>query len=125
MSLLYINENGATIGIEGNYCTVKQKDESKRLFPIESLDGITIMGQSQMTTQCSEECMQRGIPVSYFSKGGKYFGRLISTGHVNVERQRKQCALYDTDFAVMLAIKILSAKIKNQSVVLRRYEAKV
>ena len=122
MSLLYINENGATIGIEGNYCTVKQKDESKRLFPIESLDGITIMGQSQMTTQCSEECMQRGIPVSYFSKGGKYFGRLISTGHVNVERQRKQCALYDTDFAVMLAIKILSAKIKNQSVVLRRYE---
>lgn len=52
MSLLYINESGATIGIEGNYCTVKQKDGSKRLLPIESLDGITIMGQSQMTTQC-------------------------------------------------------------------------
>ena len=66
------------------------------MLPIESLDGITIMGQSHMTTQCAEECMQRGIPVSYFSKGGKYFGRLISTGHVNVERQRKQCALYDT-----------------------------
>ena len=66
--------------------------------------------------------MQRGIPVSYFSKGGKYFGRLISTGHVNVERQRKQCALYDTGFAVELAMKILSAKIKNQSVVLHRYE---
>ena len=122
MSLLYIDESGATIGIEANYCTVKQKDGLKRLLPIESLDGITIMGQSQMTTQCSEECMRRGIPVSYFSKGGKYFGRLISTGHVNVERQRKQCALYDTDFAVTLAMKILSAKIKNQSVVLRRYE---
>lgn len=122
MSLLYVNDSGATIGIEGNCCTVKQKDGSKRMLPIESLDGITIMGQSQMTTQCAEECMQRGIPVSYFSKGGKYFGRLISTGHVNVERQRKQCALYDTGFAVELAMKILSAKIKNQSVVLRRYE---
>lgn len=43
-----------------------------------------------MTTQCAEECMSRGIPVSYFSKGGKYFGRLISTGHVNVSRQRKE-----------------------------------
>lgn len=122
MSLLYVNDSGATIGIEGNCCTVKQKDGSKRMLPIESLDGITIMGQSQMTTQCAEECMQRGIPVSYFSKGGKYFGRLISTGHVNVERQRKQCALYDTGFAVELAMKILSAKIKNQSVVLHRYE---
>lgn len=122
MSLLYVNDSGATIGIEGNCCTVKQKDGSKRMLPIESLDGITIMGQSHMTTQCAEECMQRGIPVSYFSKGGKYFGRLISTGHVNVERQRKQCALYDTGFAVELAMKILSAKIKNQSVVLRRYE---
>ena len=58
MSLLYVNDSGATIGIEGNCCTVKQKDGSKRMLPIESLDGITIMGQSQMTTQCAEECMQ-------------------------------------------------------------------
>lgn len=45
MSLLYVNDSGATIGIEGNCCTVKQKDGSKRMLPIESLDGITIMGQ--------------------------------------------------------------------------------
>lgn len=122
MGFLYVNENGATIGVEANQCTVNYKDGMKRLIPIESLDGITIMGRSQMTTQCAEECMSRGIPVSYFSKGGKYFGRLISTGHVNVSRQRKQSALYDTEFAATLAMKILCAKIKNQSVVLRRYE---
>ena len=29
MSLLYVNDSGATIGIEGNCCTVKQKDGSK------------------------------------------------------------------------------------------------
>ena len=46
MSLLYVNDSGATIGIEGNCCTVKQKDGSKRMLPIESLDGITIMGLS-------------------------------------------------------------------------------
>lgn len=107
-----MNENGATIGVEANQCTVNYKDGMKRLIPIESLDGITIMGRSQMTTQCAEECMSRGIPVSYFSKGGKYFGRLISTGHVNVSRQRKQSALYDTEFAATLAMKILCAKIK-------------
>lgn len=122
MSYLYVNENGAVIGIEGNQCTVKYKDGMKRLIPIESLEGITIMGSSQVTTACTEECLKRGISLSYFSKGGTYFGRLHSTGHVNTEHQRKQCQLYDSQFALELARKIISAKLKNQSVVLRRYE---
>lgn len=122
MSLLYVNDNGAVIGIEGNQCTVKYPDGLKRSIPIESLEAITVMGMSQMTTQCVETCMSRGIPVAYFSKGGHYFGRVQSTGHVNAQRQRKQASLYDTEFSRELGRKILRAKLKNQSVVLRRYE---
>ena len=55
MSLLYINENGAVIGIDGCRCTIKYADGIKRSLPIESLEAITIMGKSQMTTQCTEE----------------------------------------------------------------------
>lgn len=76
MSYLYVNENGAVIGIEGNQCTVKYKDGMKKLIPIEILEGITILGKSQITIACTEECLKRGISVSYFSKGGTYFGRL-------------------------------------------------
>ncbi len=122
MSLLFVNENSASIGIEENRCYVQYSDGLKKIVPIETLEGITIMGHSQMTTQCVQECLKRGIPVSYFSKGGKYFGRLQSTGHINAERQRKQCLLYETGFAVGLAKSIVRAKLKNQMVVLRRYE---
>ena len=52
MTLLYVNENGALIGIEGNKCVAKYKDGMKTFIPIESLEGITIMGQSQVTTKC-------------------------------------------------------------------------
>lgn len=83
------------------------------MIPIESLEGITLLGQSQVTTQCMEECMRRGIPLAYFSKGGTYFGRLQSTGHVNTKRQRKQSSLYDTEFALELGKRILSAKIRK------------
>ena len=79
MGLLYVNENGAQIGYEANKCVVNYKDGLKKLIPIESLEGITIMGQSQMTAKCTEECLKRGIPVVYFSKGGVYFGRVMST----------------------------------------------
>lgn len=122
MSLLFVNENKATISIEGNRCCVKYADGMKKIVPIETLESITIMGHAQMTTQCVQECLKRGIVVSYFSKGGSYFGRLQPTGHVNAERQRKQSALYDTEFALDIAKNIVRAKLKNQIVVLRRYE---
>lgn len=122
MSLLYVNEDGAVVGIEANRCTIKYKDGLKRSIPIESLEGVTLLGKVQVTTSCAEEFLKRGISVSYFSKGGSYFGRLQSTGHVNTVRQRMQCQLYDTDFALELGRKILSAKVKNQIVVLRRYQ---
>ena len=38
---------------------------------------------------------------------------------------RKQSALYDTDFAMKLGQKIFECKVKNQSVVLHRYEKAV
>ena len=117
-----MNEDGSTVGIDSNQCVVKYADGMKKAIPIESLEGITIMGYTQVTAQCMVRCFKMGIPICYFSRGGSYFGRLQSTGHVNVERQRQQCKLYDTEFALELARKILRAKIKNQGVVLRRYE---
>lgn len=122
MAFLYVDEDGSTVGIEKNQCIVKYSDGMKKAVPIESLEGITIMGYTQVTAQCTTRCFKMGIPICYVSKGGTYFGRLQSTGHVNVERQRQQCKLYNTEFALELARKILRAKIKNQSVVLKRYE---
>lgn len=105
MSLLFVNEDSAVVGIEANRFFVKYADGMKKMVPAETLEGITIMGRA-----------------SYFSKGGKYFGHLQSTGHVNVARQRLQCALYDTPFALELSKRIICSKLKNQMVVLRRYE---
>ena len=100
-----------------------QYDESCcKKIPIETLDSVSIFSKAQMTTQCTEECLKRGIPVAYYSKLGRYFGRLESTGHIKVERQRMQAKLYDSEFAVELGKQILEAKIKNQEVVLQRYK---
>lgn len=122
MSYLYVNEDGVVVSIEENRCTAKYKDGMIKYMPIEALEGIVIMGRSQLTTYCMEQCLERGINVSFFSKSGRYFGRLHSTGHVKTDRQRRQCELYDSQFAIDLSKRIISAKLKNQEVVLRRYE---
>ena len=64
MSLLYVNDSGATIGIEGNCCTVKQKDGSKRMLPIESLDGITIYKATMTSRNINPMETKSAIPFS-------------------------------------------------------------
>lgn len=121
MSILYVNDNKAKISIRENQVIVDYADGMQRRIPVETLDALTILGKPQMTTQFIETCLQKGMNVNFFSKGGKYFGRLMSTGHVKAPLQRRQAALYDTEFALQLSRNIIGAKIRNQRVVLRRY----
>ncbi len=123
MSYLYINEPGTVLGYEGNCFTVSYKDGLLRKIPSEALEGISVFGRVQVTSKCVEECLKRGIDVSYYSSSGSYFGRLISTNHVSTFRQRQQVRLTDDeDFKLELARKVVRAKLNNQAVVLRRYQ---
>ena len=121
MSYLFVNAHGASINYDSNYVVVKYGQESERKIPVENLEAIYIFTSAQITSQCVVQCLKRGINISYYSKSGAYFGRLHSTGHVNVKRQRKQAALADTEFSLELARNILCRKIHNQKIVLKRY----
>lgn len=122
MSVLFVQESDAVISVAANQCVVKSAGQVLQKIPLETLESITILGRASMTTPCVQEMLKKGISVTYFSAGGRYFGRLQSTEHVNTERQRRQCELYNTPFALDLSRRLVMAKIKNQSVVLRRYE---
>lgn len=120
MSYLYVSEQGSVIGYEGHRFEVRCKDGLLKSVPAETLESIEVFGNIQLTTQCMAECLKRGLMVVFYSANGAYFGRLISTNHVNVERQRLQAVLSE-DFKTDIAKNIIWAKIKNQSVILRRY----
>ena len=120
MSYLYVNEQGAVISYESCRFRVKYKNDMLKSVPAETMETIQVFGNVQLTTQCMQECLKRGINVVFYSANGAYYGRLISTNHVNVHRQRIQAAL-SMDFKMILAKNIVRAKISNQIVILRRY----
>lgn len=64
MSLLYIDEDEAKIGIQEHRFHIEYPDGLVRKIPVESVDSITILGNSRLTTQCIKECLQRGIAVA-------------------------------------------------------------
>lgn len=122
MSYLYVCEQGATIGITENRFQVKYKDGMVKSIPAETLEVIEVFGKIQITTQCVTECLKRGVNILFYSTQGAYFGRLISTNHVNVQRQRMQEKVTeDKQFRLDFSRCIINAKIRNQIVVLRRY----
>lgn len=77
MGYLYVTESSAKVTFEENSFYVKKKDNSTTRIPAETLESISFFGNPQMTTQCMQQCMKRGIPVSFYSKGGQYFRRLF------------------------------------------------
>ena len=121
MSHLYIDETGIVLNVQGNRLKINYPDGQQKELPLEMVDGITMLSPVQMSAKCIQVCLQRDIPVMFYSKGGKYVGMLHSMEHVNAERQRMQCALYDTDFSIDFSRIIISGKIKNQEVRLYRY----
>lgn len=90
MSFVYVVDEGPKVGIDGGVIHITRKDGTITKFPKETVETIALFGNIQMTTQCTRFCLERGIRVSYFSKRGAYFGCLLSTGHVNIQRQKRQ-----------------------------------
>ncbi len=120
MASVYVTEYGAVLGKRYGRLTVSVRRQELLSMPFEQVDGIYILGSAMLTSQAYVECLTRGICVTFLSKGGHYFGRLISTNHVNTARQRMQCELYHAPFALILSKAIVSAKIHNQSAMLYR-----
>ena len=93
-----------------------------RSVPKQTVESITVFGNAVLSTQCIQICLINGISVSFFSGKGKYFGRLESTVHHKVEVLEQQIDIFrDSQFSLELCKRIVSAKIRNQEVVLRRY----
>lgn len=122
MSFLYIYERGAKIGVQNN-CVLVESDNLKRTLPIEGVENVIIFGDASLSSKCVKHFMERDINLTWLSSRGQFYGRLESTRNVNIHRQRRQFACgEDEEFCLALAKKIISAKVKNQITILRRYQ---
>lgn len=124
LSYVYITEEGAHIQKKGGRFLVSRNLEIMFEIPEETLEGLVLIGSVQISSQAIISLLQLGIPVTWISHTGKFFGRLESTSHVNVFKQQKQIFLQDTDFSLQMSQKVVLAKVHNQLIVLQRQARK-
>lgn len=121
MSHVYITEDGARISKRGGYFVLSRCSEVLFEVPEETLESLTLIGRVELSSGATEQLLQKGIPVTWLSKGGYFFGRLESTRHCNAVKQAKQVVLTGGPLYLSMGKSMIKAKVHNQQVLLRRY----
>ncbi|MBK7931777.1 MAG: CRISPR-associated endonuclease Cas1 [Bryobacterales bacterium] len=125
MAHLYITEQGAVLRKSGDRFLVEREDQILADLPYHKLEQVALFGNIQVTTQAMAELLEKGIRLSFFSRGGRYRGALSQDSGRSVDDRLRQFEIYkDPAVSLAFARRILSAKIANGLEVLRRAAAR-
>ena len=110
---LHIVSPKARVGRSSNTIVLTIEDE-KQKFPIEDLDSVVIHGSGQVTTQALHLLSSRGVPVQWYSAGGKFMAGTQSVSGRVRQRIRQFTALTDPDVCLRLTKATIVAKAESQ-----------
>jgi CRISPR-associated endonuclease Cas1/CRISPR-associated protein Cas4 len=118
---VYVQQPGARVSKDGDCLKILDHDEVLSEARIVETSHLVVFGQVQVSTQVVHELCQRGIPISYLSTGGWFYGLTTGMTHKNVELRRRQyAAAADPARCLSLARRFVQVKIANCRTMLRR-----
>jgi len=118
---LYLNTQGFRVGKSGEVLQVKDKDKTVQEVRIGEVCQVNLLGNIQISTQAVQSLCEAGVPVSYFSMGGYFYGITTGLNTKNVALRRSQFRLADSEwFPLSLARVLVAGKIRNQRTMLQR-----
>jgi len=118
---VYLNTQGFRVGKSGEMLQVKEKDTVRQQLRLHEINQINLFGNIQISTQALQTLCEAGIPVTYFSQGGWFYGITQGLQTKNVFLRVTQFRLREeTWFRLRLARALVAAKIRNQRTLLMR-----
>ena len=118
---LYVQARGAKVAKSGETLVVTIDDEKVATARLAETSQVVLMGSIYVTAPCLQELMWRGIPVTWHSHGGWFYGHTVGNGHKNVELRTAQYrASFDEPTCLRFARGLVNAKIRNCRTLLRR-----
>jgi CRISP-associated protein Cas1 len=118
---LYLNTQGFRVGKSGEVLQVKDKDKTVQEMRIGEVCQVNLLGNIQISTQAVQSLCEAGVPITYFSMGGYFYGITTGLNTKNVALRRSQFRLADSEwFPLSLARALVAGKIRNQRTMLQR-----
>lgn len=119
--ILVVQNPAAYVGRKGGELTVTMDGETLSKHPIEQLQSLYIYGAVQVSTQAVQCCLEKCIPIAWFSPAGRFLGMTQGLPTSGTDARRGQYRLFDNPtLRAVVAARVVSAKIHNQRVMLMR-----
>lgn len=121
MTTLYISEQGAYLKVKQQQFQVMHQGELRCSVPASRVSHIVVFGCCNVSHGAVGLSLRRRIPVLYLASNGRYFGRLHTEGHAQVEYLVQQVyKSQDPDFSRQQAQAIIVGKLHNSRILLQR-----
>jgi len=118
----YIQEQGSTLRKTGERLLVEDKEGHIVMdVPSGKIQQVVILGNCSITTPAIVFCLGKGIPITFLSNRGQYYGRLISTQNPTAEILLNQVNTFQTpSFRLEIAKLFILGKLHNQRTFIER-----
>lgn len=121
MRTLYLQQQGSVLSKEQERLIVSFDKEVITEIPILKVEQVIIFGNIQLTTQAMQACLIRGIPITFLTGYGRYYGRLENPSFTNVSLHHQQfVTAHQEGFSLTTAKTIVLSKLRNSRALLMR-----
>ena len=121
LNTLYVNTQGAYLHREGETVVVEIEREKKLQLPLHTIGGIVCSGNVLCSPFLLGTCAERDISISFMTEYGKFLASVRGPVNGNVLLRRAQYrSADDADAVKSIASYIVTAKLANSRVVLKR-----
>lgn len=122
MNTLYVTGHRSVVRYDRGTCIVADPDNGRTRVPLNTLDGLVLLGQGQVTSQMLSQCARRGIRVAALSRSGRVRftcgGPVSGNVHLRVAQYR---AADDSARAAAISREVVAGKIQNCRRLLARW----
>lgn len=120
-SPLYVQTSRARIGLDGPQLIGITAEGQKAEAQLPDTSQVAVGGNVQISTQAIRALMERGIPVSFLTNGGRLVGRASGFDSNNVAlKVAEHRAAADPSSCLQLARRLVASKIRNSRTLLGR-----
>ena len=125
MTTLYVTDQGAYLRVRNQQYQVFHERELKCKIPVNRVSHVVLFGTCNVSHGAVSLSLRRRVPILYLASNGRYFGRLETEGHAQIEylTQQVTCA-QDPEFVKRQAASMITAKLHNCRKVLLRMNRK-
>ena len=124
--MLHLITPGTIVGKSGEAVKISGPNEKNILIPMKDIAHVCCWGNSQISTQTVLELADRGVGITWLTGGGWLRATTTAPLEKNVYLRRAQYRICDDpEMCLQIARWIVTAKIENQRVLIRRNEKDV